>query len=125
MFIEYTDKKMLGVSLKAGGKKTSEPQLNTYVTPVFDAFKETRTKDQLRSKVYRQVYSKIKGMPGEANFDGGKNGRHKDRATTEKVLKDYDKKNNRAYEKDYDAMLEIMRQGVVDLFNKNKVTNFK
>jgi len=120
MFIEYTDKKMLGVSLKAGGKKTSEPQLNTYVTPVFDAFKETRTKDQLRSKVYRQVYSKIKGMPGEANFDGGKNGRHKDRATTEKVLKDYDKKNNRAYEKDYDAMLEIMRQGVVDLFNKNK-----
>ena len=64
-------------------------------------------------------------MPAEANFDGGKNGRHKDRATTEKILKDYDKKNNRAYEKDYDAMLEIMREGVVNLFNRNKEKTVK
>ena len=120
MFIEYTDKKMLGVSLKAGGKKTSEPQLNTYVRPVFDAFGESRTMASLRTKAYQQVYSKIKDMPAEANFDGGKNGRHKDRAKTENILKAYDKKNNRAYEKDYDTMLEIMRQGIVNLFNKNK-----
>jgi len=120
MFIEYTDKKMLGVSLKAGGKKTSEPQLNTYVRPVFDAFKESRTMASLRSKAYQQVYSKIKDMPAEEGFDGGPNGRHKDRAKTENILKVYDKKNNRAYEKDYDTMLEIMRQGIVDLFNKNK-----
>ena len=31
MFIQYKDGKFLGVSLKAGGKKTKEPQLNTYV----------------------------------------------------------------------------------------------
>lgn len=125
MFIQYQDKKYLGVSLKAGGKKTSEPQLNTYVRPVFTAFGETKMMETLRSTAYAQVYSKIGGMPSLANFDGGANGRHKDRRTTENTLKAYDKANNRGYEKDYDAMLEIMRKGVVTLFNKNKRNTLK
>jgi len=125
MFIKYTDGKFLGVSLKAGGKKTSEPQLNTYVRPVFNAFGEKRMLATLRSTAYSQVYSKIKDIPAEANFDGGENGRHRDRAKTEKILRDYDSKNNKAYEADYDAMLEIMRKGVVDLFNKNKDKTLK
>ena len=62
MFIKYSDGKFLGVSLKVGGKKTSEPQLNTYVRPVFTAFGETRMMETLRSTAYAQVYSKIKGM---------------------------------------------------------------
>lgn len=125
MFIEYQDGKFLGVSLKAGGKKTSEPQLNTYVRPVFTAFNEKSMMETLRSTAYAQVYSKIKGMPALAGFDGGANGRSPDRRKTETILRDYDKKNNKAYEKDYDAMLEIMRQGVVQLFNKNKDKTLK
>ena len=58
----------LGVSLKAGGKKTSEPQLNTYVTPIFNAFGEKRKLDALMKTAYSQVYSKIKGMPPENKF---------------------------------------------------------
>ena len=125
MFIKYSDGKFLGVSLKAGGKKTSEPQLNTYVRPVFTAFGETRMMETLRSTAYSQVYSKIKGMPALAGFDGGANGRSPDRRKTETILKDYDKKNNAAYEKDYDAVLEIMRKGVVELFNKSKDKTLK
>ena len=120
MFIKYTDGKLLGVSLKAGGKKTSEPQLNTYVKPVFSAFGETKMMEKLRSTAYKKVYSKINGMPPLENFDGGLNGRHKDRRETEKILKEYDKSSNKDYEKDYDEMLEIMRKGVVSLFNKDK-----
>lgn len=120
MFIEYNDGNLLGVSLKAGGKKTSEPQLNTYVRPIFKAFKEERTLSKLRTDAYNKVYSKIEGMPPLAGFDGGEKGRHKDRAKTENILREYDKTNNRAYEKDYDTMLEIMRQGVISLFNKSK-----
>jgi hypothetical protein len=120
MFIKYTDGKLLGVSLKAGGKKTSEPQLNTYVRPVFAAFGETKMMEKLRSTAYKKVYSKINGMPPLANFDGGLNGRHKDRRETENILKEYDKLSNKDYEKDYDEMLEIMRKGVVSLFNKDK-----
>ena len=125
MFIKYNDGKFLGVSLKAGGKKTSEPQLNTYVRPVFNAFGETRMMETLRSTAYAQVYSKIEGMPALAGFDGGANGRSADRRKTETILRAYDKKNNAAYEKDYDAMLEIMRKGVVELFNKSKDKTLK
>ena len=125
MFIKYNDNKILGVSLKAGGKKTSEPQLNTYVKPIYNAFNQTKLLDALRKLAYAQVYSKIGGMPSLDTFDGGANGRHKDRRKTEKTLKDYDKANNRSYEKDYDTMLEIMRKGIVDLFNKNKNATLK
>lgn len=125
MFIKYKDNKILGVSLKAGGKKTSEPQLNTYVRPVFASMGETSALNKLRNLSYTKVYSKIEGMPSLASFDGGENGRHKDRRETEQTLKDYDKSNNRAYEKDYDTMLEIMRNGVVDLFNKDKNATLK
>ncbi len=125
MFIKYNDNKILGVSLKAGGKKTSEPQLNTYVRPIYTAFNQTKLLDALRKLAYAQVYSKIGGMPSLDTFDGGANGRHKDRRKTEKTLKDYDKANNRSYEKDYDVMLEIMRKGIVDLFNKNKNATLK
>ena len=62
-------------------------------------------------------------MPALANFDGGQNGRHKDRRVTEKVLRDYDRTNSKDYESGYDAMLEIMRKGVINLFNKNKTNS--
>tara|TARA_Y100000816_G_scaffold245408_1_gene193394 strand:+ start:132 stop:1481 length:1350 start_codon:yes stop_codon:yes gene_type:complete len=112
MFIEYGDGKQLGVSLKAGGKKTSEPQLNTYVTPIFNAFGEKRKLDALMKTAYSQVYSKIQGMPPLNKFT-------KDRKT-QKILRDFDKKNNAEYEKLYDQYLEIMRDGVVALFNSSK-----
>ena len=112
MFIEYSDGAKLGVSLKAGGKKTSEPQLNTYVTPVFNAFGEKRKLDGLMKTVYSQVYSKIKGMPPENKF-------MKDRKT-QQVLRDFDKKNNAQYEEFYNQYLQIMRKGIVDLFNSSK-----
>jgi len=109
----------LGVSLKAGGKKTKEPQLNTYVRPVWRFFNKENDLQKLRQTAYSQVYSKIKGIPSIENFDGGRTGRHKDKKMTEKALVDYNRVNNRGYEKDYDTMLEIMRVGIINLFNKN------
>ena len=123
VFIKFSgssNMQFLGVSLKAGGKKTKEPQLNTYVRPVWKFFNADRDLQTLRQTAYAQVYSNIEGMPAIDNFDGGKTGRHRDKSQSEKALVAYDKKNNRAYEKDYDAMLEIMRTGIINLFNKNK-----
>ena len=116
MFITYNDNKILGVSLKAGGKKTSEPQLNTYIGKVFDEFKD-RNYGKLMSLAYKSVYSKIPGMPPERSFI-------KDRKTKD-ILRDFDKKNNAQYEKFYNDYLEIMRQGIVKLFNKNKDNTIK
>jgi hypothetical protein len=116
MFITYNDNKILGVSLKAGGKKTSEPQLNTYIGKVFDEFKD-RNYGKLISLAYKSVYSKIPGMPPERSFI-------RDRKTKD-ILRDFDKKNNAQYEKFYNDYLEIMRQGIVKLFNKNKDNTIK
>ena len=129
IFIKFSGQKkgmeFLGVSLKAGGKKTKEPQLNTYIKPVFTFFKGDKDLQALRKTAYDQVYSKIEGMPAIDNFDGGTNGRHKDRAETAKALVAYSRKNNRGYEADYDRMLEIMRTGIINLFNKDKNESLK
>jgi len=116
MFITYNDNKILGVSLKAGGKITSEPQLNTYIGKVFDEFKD-RNYGKLMSLAYKSVYSKISGMPPERSFI-------RDRKTKD-ILRNFDKKNNAQYEKFYNDYLEIMRQGIIKLFNKNKDNTIK
>ena len=121
MFIEYMDKKMLGVSLKAGGKKTSEPQLNTYHKTIFvntkgPSFNDKSGLDALRTLIYNQVYSKIKGIPPITNFDGGKNGRHKDKTKTISAI---DKLQKRDQDKLYNEYLELARKGVIDRLNKN------
>ena len=108
-----------------GYRSSSKPSGVPGNRPVFTAMGQPKLLKQLRSDAYAQVYSKIGGMPPLANFDGGVNGRHKDREKTEETLKAYDKANNRSYEKDYNSMLEIMRKGTVDLFNKNKDLTLK
>ncbi len=121
MFIEYRDGKMLGVSLKAGGKKTAEPQLNTYHRTIFvnkrgPSFNDKSGHDALRKLIYNQVYSKIKGMPPINNFDGGVNGRHKDKTKTVAAINKLSVKDQNKY---YDEYLELARQGVIDRMNKN------
>lgn len=113
IFLQFTDGAILGTSLKAGGKKTSEPKLNTYVNPIFQAFKEGSNVPKLSQKLHKEVYSKIEGMPSAKTYDS------KDRKITQQVLKDFDKNNNGKYEQYYNEHLEIVRQALIDLFNKN------
>lgn len=75
IFVFFKDKNVepsiIGVSLKAGGEKTSEPKLNSYV-------KTTLTKPmwlksapksvaQLKKELWKEVYSKIPGLPNTIN----------------------------------------------------------
>lgn len=113
IFIEFNDGDMLGVSLKAGGKKTKEPKLNTYVNPIFTAFKDNGVK-KLRKELHSKVYSKIEGMPPANAYDGSK------KRDTAKALLSLSKQDNKKYEQLYDQHLEICRGAVISLFNKNK-----
>ena len=128
MFIQYRDKSMLGVSLKAGGKKTKEPQLNTYHKAIFvnqrggPDFKDKRGLEDLRKMVYSQVYSKIKGVPPLDTFDGGLNGKHRDRMKTAQLI---DKLPRKKADDMYNQYLEIVRQGLIKRFNKNKIQSLK
>ena len=112
IFLTYFDKSILGVSLKAGGKKTSEPKLNTYVNTVFNAFRQGNKLRRIYAKVYKDAHGKIPGMPPANRFQ-------RDRKTSQ-VLRDFDKKNNKRYEELYNVYLEIMRQEVIKLFNADR-----
>jgi len=116
IFIEFVDGEMLGVSLKAGGKKTKEPKLNTYVNPVFTAFKQVRKVSVLRRELHTKVFSQIEGMPSSGQYDKSK------KRVTSQLLVKLNKDDNTKYERLYDQHLEICRKSVIDLFNENKDT---
>jgi len=120
MYITFKDNKVLGVSLKAGGKSTHEAKLNTFVNPVWEAFGKQRELVALRKKLHKKVYSKIPDMPSETEYDSGKG-----RKITGNILKDFNRTNNKKYEQYYDEQLEIMRGAIIDLFNKNSKQSFK
>ena len=114
IFIEFVDKTILGVSLKAGGKKTTEPKLNTYINPVFNNFGLPKLVKSLRDNLWDNVYSKIEDIPSKKTYDNS------DRRNTAKVLVSLFKKDPKRYETLYDQQLEIIRKGVIDLFNMDK-----
>ena len=122
MFIQYRDNKMLGVSLKAGGKKTKEPQLNTYHKAIFSNqrggpdFNDKKGLEELTKMTYSQVYSKIKGVPPLATFD------NKDKSKTVKLI---DKLPRKKADDMYNEYLEIIRQGLIKRFNKDKKQSLK
>jgi len=110
IFLVYKDNKILGVSLKAGGKKTSEPQLNTYTATVFNFFNKANLYKALMSNAYKKVYSKIPKIKPDFMKD----------RNTKLILKDFNKKSNKKYEQYYDEYLELCRKAITKLFNADK-----
>ena len=119
IFLEFQDGEMLGVSLKAGGKKTKEPKLNTYINPIFEGFKKEGNVITLRKKLHTEVYSQIEGMPPSSSYDKSK------KKDTKKLLIKLNKEDNARYEKLYNQHLEICRQSIINLFNENKETTIE
>ena len=115
IFIQFKDKQILGTSLKAGGKKSTEPKLNTYVNPIFQTMKKGNQVPKLSQKLYKEVYSKIEGMPDVKTYDS-KSGRK----ASYDVLKQLERTNKTEYERLYNVQLEIIRQTLIDLFNQSK-----
>lgn len=109
IFIKFSNGKMIGVSLKAGGEKTAEPQLNTYVNKMFDDYGRERQKQTLIREVYNKIHSTL-GLP--ENWQ--------DRSQKSKALDTiikYKKKYPEKYEQLYDRMLEIIRNNIIKNVN--------
>ena len=79
VYAMFADNTVLGISLKAGGKKTSEPKLNTYVGKMFEMMNAKKDFESLGKDVYNKVYKKIEGISLDNHLRVWKNGR--DRAT--------------------------------------------
>jgi tRNA(Leu) C34 or U34 (ribose-2'-O)-methylase TrmL len=117
LFVKFSNGEMLGVSLKAGGEKTAEPQLNTYVNKLYDDFNRTNDKSALKTKIYNNIHKKI-----------GLNSNWMEPAYKKESInkiEDFRIKNPKEYEKVYDKMLEIVRDAVIETVNKNKKDTIK
>ena len=111
IFIQYNDKKMVGVSLKAGGARTMEPKLNTYVNPIVEFFGKQRDYQSWQRESYDRYYAGIPGIPDFNLY--GKSGMIG-------ALAQFEKDNNELYEQYYDEQLEWIRDKVIERMNSNQ-----
>lgn len=111
IFIRFRNGKMLGVSLKAGGEKTAEPQLNTYVNKMFDDYGREKQKQALIKEVYNKIHSTL-GLP--ENWQD----RSQKSKSLDTIIK-YKKKYPTKYEDLYDQMLEIIRANIIRNVNSD------
>ena len=97
--------KLLGVSLKAGGAKTDEPKLNTYVKPIFDFFGKTNQYEKIKDLLWPQ-YLQIPGIEESDKSSWGK---------SSLALKTYEfeKLNETEYNRLYDMNLAIIKNEIV------------
>ena len=99
-----------GVSLKAGGEKTAEPQFNSYVRPIYTSFGMLSDYSKLEKESYKKFYKGIPNIPKE-NLYG--------KAPMTKVIGEFEKQQSTKYEQYYDEQLKWVRQTVCDLINDN------
>ena len=111
IFLEFANGKLLGVSLKAGGEKTDEPKLNTYVRPIYDFYGKLTEYDKLKDKLWPN-YMLIPGITeSEKNMWG----------TTVLAQKtyEYEKIDEDGYNELYDKNLEIIKDELIKLLNSD------
>ena len=114
IFLVFKDKSnkpnIEGVSLKAGGEKTTEPQFNSYVRPIYTSFGMLSTYAKLEKESYKRYYKGIPNIPKENQYG---------KSTMTKVIGEFEKQQPDRYELLYDEQLKWIRQTICDLINKN------
>jgi len=111
IFIQFKNGKMLGVSLKAGGEKTDEPKLNTYIRPIFEYYGKLNEYANLKDKLWPQ-YLQIPGITEEHKKFWGKN-------NLAKMTYEYERTNKSGYDELYDKNLSIIKQELMNLLNSD------
>jgi len=111
IFVQFKNKKFLGVSLKAGGEKTAEPKLNTYVKPIYDYYGKSNEYEKLKDKLWPQY----KIIPGVEESD------YRMWGTQALALKTYqfEQTDEATYNELYDKNLAIIKEELIKLLNSD------
>ena len=115
IFLQFKNQEWLGVSLKAGGEKTNEPKLNTYVKPIFEYFNKLRDYEKIKDKLWPQ-YMEIDGIEESDKRDWGKNNLALKTYQFEKSSLESEKKYNELYDKN----LAIIKDELINLIGKRQ-----
>ena len=111
IFVVFEDKKMVGISLKAGGSGTKEPQFNSYVRPIFKSFGMLSEYSKLQKASYQNYYKNIPNIPKFSDYGD---------PSMRKVVQDFEKAFPKQYENLYDLQLSFVRQTICNLMNDNQ-----
>ena len=111
IFIQYTDGKMLGVSLKAGGATTREPKLNTYVRKtILTSFNDQSTYESWQKESYEKFYTKVPNIVPYKDYGNQK--------MVESVA-NLEKNDIGFYEQLYNEQLEWLRDKMIEYLNSD------
>jgi hypothetical protein len=111
IFLQFKNKKYLGVSLKAGGEKTDEPKLNTYVKPIYDFYGKSNEYSKLKDKLWPQYIL----IPGITDSDKKLWGTQ---ALAKKTF-EFEQSDQKTYDELYDKNLEIIKDELLKLLNSD------
>ena len=109
IFLQFENGGMLGVSLKAGGEKTDEPKLNTYVRPIYEFYGKLNEYEKLKNLLWPQ-YEQIPGITEDDK-------RHWGKTTLALKTYEFEKQNEEEYNRLYDINLQIIKTQLINLLN--------
>lgn len=121
IFIFFKDKSKIGVSLKAGTKKSKEPLKNTYVGTQYNNLGYDL--EPLYSEWWTKVYSKIPGVKEIAKKNNYYTKGVKNEVT--QLYVNYYLENETEANVLYTRMLKIAREHFCDIINDLKIDEFK
>lgn len=111
LFIEYKSGGMVGVSLKAGDETSKEPKLNTYVNPILENL-ELKKVNELRLALWNKTYKRFSN--DRFHYDKGQ-----EKKKVIDKLASLEKADVKEYDKLYDDNLDIIREYLTEVFEKN------
>ena len=111
IFLQFQNGGLLGVSLKAGGEKTDEPKLNTYVRPIYEFYGQLNAYNNLKDLLWPQ-YEQIPGITEDDK-------RHWGKTTLALKTYEFEKQNEEEYNRLYDINLQIIITQLINLLNSD------
>lgn len=121
IFINFKDGTMVGVSLKAGTKKSKEPLLNSYVNTQYGKIGRSDKIGGLEDALWDNVYSKLPGLPDEVTKDNYMT----KKAVVRQSYLDYYLDSESEADILYAVMARISREKFVEQLNSLSLDEFK
>ena len=124
IFVFFQNGSIIGVSLKAGTEKSSEPLLNSFVTTQLNAMGKKDFLPTLYQEMWNRVYSKIPGIKNIEGVNASNYYSEYRRAVVDLYVQFYLEDETEANDL-YREMLNVNREIVIDAINSLSLEEFK
>lgn len=125
IFVFFQNGEILGISLKAGGKKTTEPLLNSHVKTQLGRIDRSSALKPMENELWDAVYSKIPNIETVASKDNYASGNRNITKDVRQLYLDFHIENETQSNELYAKMVLIQRQHFCKALNTLSIKEFK